>query len=239
MYIAQEIEAPSSPKLKKQNMQRMVTQSTKSKMSTATRKLYRKQQLKSTTSISVESPFVGGKKEEDNEEIEQDLLDNSAELGKRMKLLEDELETILDISDKIGSAQSSAHSEADIEDIISFLDNYDCLKGNFDLLSRPQIKKCLSCLECRYLDKGEYLFKQGDSADNAYLILFGKMNMVSRDLQNIDRTKTNLEHCYETKIDTADKIYKNESREEREVSLNALFRHKVRRNLVGRDARFD
>lgn len=39
------------------------------------------------------------------------------------------------------------------------------------------------------MDKGEYLFKQGDVADNAYLILFGKIAWVAREVQDIDITK--------------------------------------------------
>jgi CRP-like cAMP-binding protein len=41
----------------------------------------------------------------------------------------------------------------------------------------------------KHLAQGDYLFKQGEQADNAYLILFGRMNMVSREVENIDTKK--------------------------------------------------
>jgi len=93
---------------------------------------------------------------------------------------------------------------------VNFLDEYPDLKGNFQPLlnhkdkktdtSKPdlkldstfdskKLKKCLQQLDCKYLEKGEYLFKKGDPADNAYLILFGKVAWVTRKVKDFDLLK--------------------------------------------------
>ena len=59
------------------------------------------------------------------------------------------------------------------EEVIEFLKKFECLKGNFDVLTKIQLKKVFDYLQCAFFEKGQYLFKKNDIGENAFIILYG------------------------------------------------------------------
>jgi CRP-like cAMP-binding protein len=76
------------------------------------------------------------------------------------------------ISEKIENLQPT---DAEIDEVIGYLKNLWGLKGRFEHLGRNQTRKLFSELECQFFNKGEYIFKQGETPDSAYVVLFGKV----------------------------------------------------------------
>ena len=67
------------------------------------------------------------------------------------------------------------HTEADLEEIVNYLKNVSGLKGKFDHLTKNLTKKLMDCLEIKFFSMGEYIFRKGEKADYAYVVLFGSV----------------------------------------------------------------